>query len=77
MQAGPSHGGFRRFRAAAPRRPKRPRVTEVASGLDAPTNLVLSGKRYVAEGMGTPGRAIPGPTANRARSRLLERITLP
>lgn len=80
MQAGPSHGGFRRFsgRLLHVDRNGR-RVTEVASGLDAPTNLALSGKTlYVAEGMGTPGRAIPGPDGKpRPLTGFIERITLP
>ena len=78
MDKGPSHGGFKRFsgrllhidRATA-------QVTVVAEQLDAPTNLVLSdGAIYVAEGMGTPGRAIPGPNGPMPLEGLIERIGL-
>lgn len=58
-----SHGGFRRFSG---------RLLDVdlatgaarllAEGLDTPTNLLLAGSDVlVSEGMGTPGRPIPGP----------------
>jgi hypothetical protein len=34
----------------------------MAEGLDGPTNLARIGDRiFIAEGMGTPGRPIPGP----------------
>jgi hypothetical protein len=61
--AGPSHGGFKRFSGRLLRIDrKRAEVSVIAEGLDHPTNLLLAdGALYVAEGMGTPGRAIPGP----------------
>jgi hypothetical protein len=80
MQTGPSHGGFRRFSGRLLHVDRKGgKVTEVASGLDAPTNLVLAGKSlYVAEGMGTPGRSIPGPDGKpRPLTGFIERITLP
>jgi hypothetical protein len=76
---GPSHGGFKRFsgrllhidRASG-------EVTVVAQGLDAPTNLALrDGALYVSEGMGTPGREIPGPSGPVPLEGLIERIDLP
>ncbi|HMJ14373.1 MAG TPA: hypothetical protein VK524_23315, partial [Polyangiaceae bacterium] len=80
MQAGPSHGGFRRFsgRLLQVDRASR-KVTELANGLDAPTNLLLAGKSlYIAQGMGTPGRSIPGPDGTpRPLAGFIERITLP
>lgn len=63
MYNGPMHGGFKRYsgRLLKLDRDKR-EVTVIAQGLDAPTNLARSGDYlYVAEGMGTPGRLIPGP----------------
>jgi hypothetical protein len=62
MAKGPSHGGFRRWTGRLLRvdRAKR-EVTVLARGLDEPTNLLLSGNAlYIAQGMGTPGRQIPG-----------------
>jgi hypothetical protein len=46
---------------------------------DAPTNLELVGNRlYVAAGMGTPGRLIPGPSRGRMPlTGFIERIDLP
>ena len=63
MAAKSSHGGFRRFSGRLLRIDrKRGDVTVLARGLDAPTNMVLAGNAlYIAEGMGTPGRLIPGP----------------
>jgi hypothetical protein len=51
----------------------------VAQGLDAPTNLTLAnGYLYVAEGMGTPGRSIPGPYGQAIELHgYVERIKLP
>lgn len=79
MARGPSHGGFARFSGRL-LRVERPsgRVTVVADQLDAPTNLALAGDAlYVAEGMGTPGRAIPGPNGPQALEGFIERIALP
>jgi hypothetical protein len=63
MAKGPSHGGFRRWTGRLLRIDRNTReVTVIARGLDEPTNLLLSGTSlYIAQGMGTPGRAIPGP----------------
>jgi hypothetical protein len=54
-------------------------VTVVAQGLDAPTNMTLAnGYLYVAEGMGTPGRSIPGPDGKPIPlTGFIERIKLP
>ena len=63
MFNGPMHGGFKRYsgRLLKIDREKR-EVTVIAQGLDAPTNLARAGDYlYIAEGMGTPGRLIPGP----------------
>jgi len=56
-----SHGGFRRFSGRVLRIDRDRRdVVVVASGLDAPTNILLRGDTLlVSEGMGTPGRKIP------------------
>jgi hypothetical protein len=61
--AGVSHGGFRRFSGRLLRIDRERRsVTVLAEGLDAPTNLTRAGNTlYISEGMGTPGRWIPGP----------------
>lgn len=79
MFAGPMHGGFRRFSGRLLRvdRDKR-EVTVIAQGLDAPTNLALSGDwLYIAEGMGTPGREIPGPDGKPVKlAGFIERISL-
>jgi hypothetical protein len=75
----PSHGGFERFSGRL-LRVERPsgRVTVVAQQLDAPTNLTLAaGALYVSQGMGTPGRAIPGPSGPQALEGFIERIELP
>ena len=79
MAKGPSHGGFRRFSGRLLRIDRRSsEVTVIAQGLDAPTNLLLAGNAlYVAEGMGTPGRAIPGPNGPIPLEGLIERIDLP
>ena len=63
MAKGPSHGGFRRFTGRLLRVDRQRReVTVIARGLDEPTNLTLAGNTlYIAQGMGTPGRQIPGP----------------
>lgn len=73
-----SHGGFRRFSGRL-LRIERPSgaVSVLAEGLDAPTNLALApGGLYVAEGMGTPGRSIPGPKGPIPLEGFIERITL-
>jgi hypothetical protein len=74
------HGGFRRFSGRLLRVDrKQQQVTVVATGLDAPTNLTRVGKAlYVAEGMGTPGRLIPGPEGKPVElTGFIERIDLP
>lgn len=74
-----SHGGFERFSGRLLRIDRaHGSVTEVATGLDAPTNLVLSGGvLYVSEGMGTPGRSIPGPDGvARPLTGFIEQISL-
>jgi hypothetical protein len=53
-------------------------VTVIAQQLDAPTNLALADRAlYVAEGMGTPGRPIPGPNGPIPLEGIIERIDLP
>jgi hypothetical protein len=79
MSAGTLHGGFRRFSGRLLRIQRETHaVTVVAQGLDAPTNLTLAGGYlYIAEGMGTPGRSIPGPDGTpRALTGFIERIKL-
>ncbi|MEY4577021.1 MAG: hypothetical protein RL701_1724 [Pseudomonadota bacterium] len=80
MSAGTLHGGFRRFSGRLLRIQRETHaVAVVAQGLDAPTNLTLAGGYlYIAQGMGTPGRSIPGPDgAPRALTGFIERIKLP
>jgi hypothetical protein len=80
MFARTSHGGFRRFSGRLLKiRRDNGAVSELARGLDAPTNMVLSGKAlYIAQGMGTPGRMIPGPDGKpTALTGFVERIDLP
>ncbi len=75
----PSHGGFRRFsgRLLAIDR-EAGNVTVVAEGLDGPTNLALRGRDlYIAQGMGTPGRPIPGPGGGIPLTGFIERLELP
>jgi hypothetical protein len=77
--AGTSHGGFKRFSGRL-LRIERPSgaVSVLAEGLDAPTNLALAPRGlYVAEGMGTPGRSIPGPSGPLPLDGFIERIALP
>jgi hypothetical protein len=78
LNARPSHGGFKRFSGRLLRIDRRSgQVVIVASGLDTPTNLALDGESlYVAQGMGTPGRPIPGPTGTLPLSGFIERIAL-
>jgi hypothetical protein len=79
MQAGPMHGGFKRFSGRLLRVDRVQRtVSIVAQGLDAPTNLMLAnGYLYIAQGMGTPGRLIPRPDGTTAPlTGYIERIKL-
>jgi hypothetical protein len=74
------HGGFRRFSGRLLRVNRATKeVTVVAQGLDAPTNMTLAnGYLYISEGMGTPGRSIPGPDGSPVElNGFLERIKLP
>ena len=80
MFGGTLHGGFRRFSGRLLRVDRVTHaVSVVAQGLDAPTNLVLAnGYLYIAEGMGTPGRSIPGPDGKPVELQgFIERIKLP
>jgi hypothetical protein len=80
MFSGTLHGGFKRFSGRMLRVNRvTHEVTVVAQGLDAPTNMVLAnGYLYVAEGMGTPGRSIPGPDGKPVELHgFIERIKLP
>lgn len=79
LTAGPSHGGFKRFSGRMLRVDRvRREVSVVAEGLDAPTNLTFGKDAlYVAEGMGTPGREIPGPDGVQKLVGFIERIDLP
>lgn len=80
MMSATLHGGFKRFSGRLLRvNRKTGEVSVVAQGLDAPTNLTQSnGYLYVAEGMGTPGRSIPGPDGKPiALQGFVERIKLP
>jgi hypothetical protein len=63
MQGGAMHGGFKRFSGRLLHISRDSGAVQVvADGLDAPTNLTRSGgSLYIAQGMGTPGRLIPGP----------------
>lgn len=78
LYQGPSHGGFKRFSGRLLRIDRNTgAVAVVARGLDAPTNLALEGSAlFVAEGMGTPGRPIPGPNGTVPLSGFIERIEL-
>jgi hypothetical protein len=79
MQTRPMHGGFRRFSGRMLLIDRTTRaVRVVARGLDAPTNLTRAGDAlYIAEGMGTPGRLIPGPDGKPvALTGFIERIAL-
>lgn len=59
----PSHGGFAHHSGRLLRVDRARGAVEVlATGLETPTNLALSGDLlYVTEGMGTPGRPLPNP----------------
>jgi hypothetical protein len=78
MFTGTKHGGFRRFSGRLLRIDRSSgAVTVVAKGLDAPTDLALAGDALlVAEGMGTPGRSIPGPTGPQPLQGFIERVEL-
>ncbi len=74
LTGGASHGGFRRFSG---RLIEIDLVTgssrQLAGGLDTPTNLLLDGSSVlVSEGMGTPGRPIPGPEGTTALDGFIE-----
>ena len=74
------HGGFKRFSGRLLRINRATHeVSVVAQGLDAPTNMTLAnGYLYVAEGMGTPTRSIPGPDGKAIELHgFIERIKLP
>jgi len=62
LASGVRHGGFRRFSGRLLRvDPRSGEVEVLARGLDTPTNLTRSGATlFISEGMGTPGRSIPG-----------------
>jgi hypothetical protein len=80
MFGGTLHGGFRRFSGRLLRIDRKSHaVSVVAQGQDAPTNLAQSGGYlYIAEGMGTPGRAIPGPDGKPVQlTGYIERLKLP
>jgi hypothetical protein len=80
MFGGTLHGGFKRFSGRMLHIDRKSgAVTVVAQGLDAPTNLArVGGYLYVAEGMGTPGRSIPGPDGKPVLlTGFIERIKLP
>ncbi len=74
----PGHGGFRRFSGRLLRVDTTNRdVSVIATDLDAPTNLALLGdKLYVAGGMGTPGRMIPGPAGPTRLIGYIDRLDL-
>lgn len=74
-----SHGGFRRFSGRLLSiEPKSGDVRVIAAGLDAPTNLALKSNRLlIAQGMGTPGRKIPGPDGSVPLTGYIEELILP
>jgi hypothetical protein len=79
MNGAAMHGGFRRFSGRLLEIDRTHRnVRVIAEGLDAPTNLARVGDAlYIAQGMGTPGRAIPGPDGKPIPlSGFIERISL-
>jgi hypothetical protein len=79
LYKGPSHGGFKRFSGRLLRIDRATgAVAIIADGLDTPTNLTLAaGALYVAQGMGTPGRSIPGPQGPTPLVGFIERVALP
>ncbi len=78
MWARPGHGGFKRFSGRLLRiDPGERTVALLADDLDGPTNLHVSGNSLlVAQGMGTPGRMIPGPDGNVRLTGFIERLEL-
>lgn len=78
LQGGPTHGGFRRFSGRLLRIDRsRGEVSVLAEKLDTPTNLAIAGTDlYIAQGMGTPGREIPGPSGATRLDGFVERLTL-
>jgi hypothetical protein len=74
----PGHGGFRRFSGRLLRIDRKENeVTVLAESLDAPTNLALNGNTLlIAQGMGTPGRMIPGPSGTVPLEGYIEAIDL-
>lgn len=78
MAKGPMHGGFRRFSGRLLKIDRTTgAVTVVATGLDEPTNIALAGSTlYIAEGMGTPGRQIPGPNGPQALDGFISAVDL-
>ena len=74
----PGHGGFKRFSGRLLRiDPGEGNVTVIADDLDGPTNLHLKGDALlIAQGMGTPGRLIPGPMGNVPLTGFIDRISL-
>jgi hypothetical protein len=73
------HGGFRRFSGRLLAIDLgRGTVEIIAEGLDGPTNLARGGRfLYVAQGMGTPGRPIPGPEGPVPLAGVIDRFELP
>jgi len=78
MAHGVSHGGFRRYSGRLLRIDlDGGEVTVIAERLDGPTNLALDGNTlFIAQGMGTPGRMIPGPQGPVPLRGFIERLTL-
>jgi hypothetical protein len=78
MWAEPGHGGFKRFSGRLLRiDPIEGTVALLAADLDGPTNLHVSGNSLlVAQGMGTPGRIIPGPNGNVPLTGFIERLQI-
>ncbi len=58
----PMHGGFKRFSGRLLKIDiKNANIEELASGLDTPSNIAIYDKDiYISQGMGLPGRPIPG-----------------
>lgn len=73
-----SHGGFRRFSGRLLRIDRdRREVTVLATGLDAPTNIVRrGGTLLISEGMGTSGRKIPHGTGEVALQGFISAVHL-
>jgi len=78
MWSSPGHGGFKRFSGRLLRvDPAAGSVELLADDLDGPTNLHLAGKAlFIAQGMGTPGRLIPGASGVVPLDGFIDRITL-